>query len=222
MFDSFSSSGIRIAQIQFQFVYICVFFLAAESATYSHVKNAVKVFKEIGVSVLWSELKIPHFILIRSTILATHKISATLVWNLWIYLCKHIVYSEHFAFLKAQGHRKRVHGTEQNTSCTWENLSRWWPGNQSFLFPASVVLCSAPCPWCTINGRRQRTLLCLMTANFEGLFKSPRSISSSQRWLMFHEHHCNGHLRPTTRIQVFFIFEVKEQFFALSHSNFKF
>lgn len=27
------------------------FSLAAESATYSHVKNAVKVFKEIGVSV---------------------------------------------------------------------------------------------------------------------------------------------------------------------------
>lgn len=43
--------GSNIAQIQLQFVYICVFFLAAESATYSHVKNAVKVFKEIGVSV---------------------------------------------------------------------------------------------------------------------------------------------------------------------------
>lgn len=68
---------ILLAQILFQFVYICVFFLAAESATYSHVKNAVKVFKEIGVSVLWSELKIPNCILIRSTALARHKTSAT-------------------------------------------------------------------------------------------------------------------------------------------------
>lgn len=116
-------------------------------------------------------------------------------------------------FLKGRG--KRVHSTEQNAACTWENLSRWWPGNQLFLFPASEVLCSAPCPWCTVNGRRLRTLLCLMIANFEGLFKSLRSISSwtsSQHWLMFREHHHNRHLRPTMRIQVFFIFEVKEQF----------
>lgn len=36
-------------------------FLTAESATYSHVKNAVKVFKEIGVSVQWSNLETVKF-----------------------------------------------------------------------------------------------------------------------------------------------------------------
>lgn len=43
-------------RIELQFIYHWVFFRAAESATYSHVKNAVKVFKEIGVSVWCSNL----------------------------------------------------------------------------------------------------------------------------------------------------------------------
>lgn len=54
--DSFCSFYHTVAPVELQFVYLWVFFLAAESATYSHVKNAVKVFKEIGVSVWCSNL----------------------------------------------------------------------------------------------------------------------------------------------------------------------
>lgn len=106
-------------------VYLCFlfFFPTAESATYSHVKNAVKVFKEIGVSVRRSKPETVKFHFNNEHNFDNWKLLFHVDMELFtvglksVKLCKCIVSFDHFPFVMTQGCRRRAHTAEQDASC---------------------------------------------------------------------------------------------------------